>query len=222
VSHTSTETPDPIDDLRRADPVDPDLLPPGSEARLRARMMERTMEPASSPQRNRARVSLPVLTGLAVAALALAIVVGTGLLSGSGGATGSSPAPSVVAVAPSPTPAVTGGPVGGGSVSLGQCAFEFNEQTLAARGWAFDATVTAIAGNQATFLVQRWFKGGPGESVTRTIDGLTDDDSLLGGPGLDVGGRYLVTGDDDFAWSCGFTQFWNADVANDWARIFGA
>jgi hypothetical protein len=216
--------PDPLDDLRRADPVDPDALPLGSEARLRARVMENTMEPALSGQPRRSRVPWPVLYGVGIAALVVAIVVGTGLLSRNGGSPArSSPAPSLVAAAPSltPTPAPTAGAVGGGG-GLGQCAFEFTDETLAARGWAFDGSVTAIEGNQATFAVVRWFRGGSDAQVTKTIDGLTDDDSLLGGPGLEVGGRYLVTGDDEFAWSCGFTQFWNADVAEDWARVFGA
>jgi hypothetical protein len=218
----TSQDPDPFVALRRADPVSPGDVPPASAARLRARVMEDTMdrEPKLAPAPAGRRVPWPVLYGAGVAGLVVAIVAGTGLVPLGSGAPAVSvpPAPSSVAVAPTPAP--TGGPVGGGAGGFGQCAFEFTPETLSAREWAFDGTVTAIAGNQGTFLVEHWYRGGPAETVARTIDGLTEADGLLGGPGLEVGGRYLVAGDDQFAWSCGFTQFWNADVAADWARAF--
>ena len=39
----------------------------------------------------------------------------------------------------------------------------------------------------------------------------------VGGPSLVVGHRYLVAGDDHFAWACGFTQAYDAAVAAQWS-----
>jgi hypothetical protein len=32
-----------------------------------------------------------------------------------------------------------------------------------------------------------------------------------------VGDRYLVSGDDDIAWSCGYTQVYDEATAAEWA-----
>ena len=213
-----TGDPDPIELLRRANPVATDRLPPGSEARLRARVLEDTMAGNQTTVRRGAlRGSMwPILSGAGAVALALAVVVGSGLVKPGGGAPITSLAPTD---GPVPTASATGGPIGGGGMAM--CAFMYDLDTLADREWAFDGVLTAIDGNQGTFRVNRWFKGGEGDSVTRTVDGMTAESGLLGGPGLVVDGRYLVTGDDVFAWSCGFTQYWNEAVAADWARVLG-
>jgi hypothetical protein len=41
--------------------------------------------------------------------------------------------------------------------------------------------------------------------------------ALEGGPLLIVGDRYLVSGDGNIAWSCGYTQVYDAATAAEWA-----
>lgn len=85
------------------------------------------------------------------------------------------------------------------------CAFEFNEGTLAERGWVFDGTL---------------------------IEFSTGADSQLGDvpTATDTGARLLVTGeprwggeplDDAVAWGCGFTQPWTSSAAEQWSTAFG-
>ncbi len=218
--------PDPIELLRRADPVDPDRLPPGSEARLRARVLEDTManQPVTNTSRSGPRRFWPALYGAGVVALVVAVFVGTGLLGPRGVSPGaalpSTAAPSPTAApATAPPPAATGGPISGGGMAM--CIAMYDLETLKDREWAFDGTATAIDGNEVTFSVTTWFRAGRfgGETVTVTADGMTSESGLLGGPGLVVGGRYLVTGEEEFAWSCGFTQYWNEATAADWERV---
>ena len=169
------------------------------------------------------------LSGAGALALVLAVAVGSGMLwpgaalvATAQPSTGPIPtlAPAATdAPAPTDVPAPTGGPISGGGMAM--CAFMYDLETLQDREWAFDGTLIALDGNQGTFRVDRWFKGGDGESATVTVDGMTAESGLLGGPGLVVDGRYLVTGDDEFAWSCGFTQYWIEATAADWARVLG-
>jgi hypothetical protein len=66
-----------------------------------------------------------------------------------------------------------------------------------------------------------WFHGGSDDEVTlagaSALSGLTSaGDAVV----LEVGARLLVAGDGGFAWSCGFTQPYDDQVANDWATTF--
>jgi hypothetical protein len=93
----------------------------------------------------------------------------------------------------------------------------YSLETLANRAFAFDGTVEAIEGTLVTFRVNEWYRGGEGDTVT--LDGGT----LLGitagsDTALEPGGRYLVAGDETFAWGCGFTQPYDAEVAGEWAE----
>ena len=216
---------DPIELLRSADPVDPDRLPPGSEARLRARVLEETMagnESMVARERRFPRSFWPALSAAGAMALVVAVVAGAGLLNGGGVVPGASLPPSNGPVASAPaggvttTPEPTGGPITGGTA---MCAFMYDLETLADREFAFDGTVTAIDGSEVTFTVSEWYRDDRGQQVTLTADGMTSESGLLGGPGLAIGGRYLVAGDETFAWSCGFTQYWNEATAADWARV---
>jgi hypothetical protein len=233
---------DPIETLRRADPASSRRLPPGSEVRLRARVMEETMATNEAAAGRGGRTQRGIWQGLAAAgaaAVVLAVVVGSGLIGRNGTVPGTStgpsngPAASAVAAAsatsrptaapstaPSQSPVAPppSGQIGGG---MGMCVAMYDLETLQDREWAFDGTVTAIDGNQVTFAVTQWFRasGAETETTTVTADGMTSESGLLGGPGLEVGGRYLVTGEDTFAWSCGFTQYWTEATAADWDRV---
>ncbi|CAN5476297.1 hypothetical protein BH20CHL6_BH20CHL6_01410 [soil metagenome] len=201
---------DPFDELRRADPADPHGLPSASLARVRARVQEATiMDNVTTPRRGlRARAALGA-SGLALAALALIAVA----------------VPRTVAPGTQPSPTDGGGSIGGGSIgggAIGRCVENYSLDTLRNRDFAFDGTVTEIRGHRATFAVTDAFSGPDRAEVKLTAEGMTGTTvTSLGGPTLTVGGRYLVAGNDDFAWPCGFTQEYNAGVAAMWAAALG-
>ena len=76
-----------------------------------------------------------------------------------------------------------------------------------------------------TFEVREWFKGPGGEtSALRSVLPVGDDSrgSLAPGygPVLVVGERYLVSGDDVFAWSCEFSHEYDEGIAEQWRAAF--
>lgn len=86
-------------------------------------------------------------------------------------------------------------------------------------GGHLDGTVTGIDGDEVAFGVSEVFAGDIGASVTLTASGMTGTAIMSAGDTtLTVGHRYLVAGDGEFAWSCGFTQPYAAAVASDWAE----
>jgi hypothetical protein len=190
---------DPLDELKKANPVDGDLLPSASLARMRARTQEKIVANTERPERRR---SLPwAVAGLASAAVVVLAAIAL-----------------VRPFAPSPTSAPPGTPNAGAA----SCVEQYSLETLARRAFAFDGTVTAIAGETVTFKINRPFKGAAGASVTLEAPGMTGTAiTSIGGPNLAVGERYLVAGEDRFVWACGFTQSYDAAVAADWTRAFG-
>ena len=188
---------DPLDELRRADPVDPDRLPSASLARLEARIQEAMMQETSESRwRSRLRRRLvPALAGLAVASVALIALVGGRAL----------------------TPVTA--PGSSSSVGSASCVEQYSPATLSRRTFAFDGTLTAVAGDSVTFTVTQRFRGTPADEVTLTAMGMTGTTiTSAGGPTLVVGDRYLVAGDDQFVWACGFTQPYDASVAAAWMK----
>lgn len=188
---------DPLDALRAANPVPHDQLPSASLDRLRARVYEDAMSTNATGQapmsaRNRARLGLG-----AVAALALVVVLGAN-------------------VATWLTPGGTTGP------GNAMCVEQYSLASLGNRAFAFDGTVTAIAGERVTFSVGTAFRGVTATSVTLDAPGMTGTAiTSAGGPNLVVGVRYLVAGDSTFAWACGFTQPYNTQVASSWSAALG-
>jgi hypothetical protein len=195
---------DPLDPLRAANPVDADRLPSASLARMRARVQEKTMDGTTQPARRRRRIFVPAVAGMALAAFAVVALVGPRVL-----------APGVVPGG-SATPGASANP---GSA---MCVEQYSADTLKNRAFAFDGTVTAIAGDEVTFKVNQSFKGTSGESLTLTATGMTGTAiTSAGGPNLALGERYLVAGEDHFAWACGFTQPYDAGVAGEWSKALG-
>jgi hypothetical protein len=196
---------DPLAQLRRANPVDVDSLPSESSARIRARIQEViAMEPGADQtgwrrwtSQSRLRGLGLAAGGLAVAALAVALIVGTG-------------------AKPNVEPGSSSGPV------AGSCVETYSLATLAHRSLAFDGTVTAIAGDRVTFKVNQRFRGNGDRDVTLTATGMTGTAiTSAGGPNLAIGERYLVAGEDQFAWACGFTQPYDPAIAAQWASATG-
>lgn len=95
------------------------------------------------------------------------------------------------------------------------CVALYSLETLRDREFAFDGTVKAVSGGDVTFEVHEWFKGGSGGEVTldgSSVTGISSVSEIS----ADVGVRLLVAGDDTFAWACGFTQAYSAEVASEW------
>jgi hypothetical protein len=102
---------------------------------------------------------------------------------------------------------------------IGSCVETFSPATLAARDFAFDGTVTAVNGDDVTFAVNDAFTGELDASVTLRAVGMAGASvTSVGGPTLTVGSRYLVAGDDGFAWACGFTRPYSEASAAEWAE----
>jgi len=190
--------PDPLDELRAADPVDTDRLPSASLARIRARINEDVM---TTPTRRLPWGARTVGLGAGVAAIAaLALVVALG---------GRTTAPGI-------TP---GGSVGTGSAS---CVEPYSKTAITHRTFAFDGIVSAITGEQVTFTIGKAYRGAAGGTVTLDAPGMTGTAiTSAGGPNLAVGERYLVAGDDHFVWACGYTQPYDSAVAAEWAAALG-
>ncbi len=188
-------TRDPIDELRAANPLRDDQLPPDSRDRVWSRIQEARME-----DKQQGRIALWTIAASGVALVGVLVAALT-----IGGATPAAP------------PA---GNDGGGGGAIGIC-LAFTIEELQARDFAFDGTVTAINGNQATFTVNDGFWGAEdGASVTLQADLMVGDPQVValdGGPMLVVGERYLITGDDTFAWSCAWSRVYDEATAAEWA-----
>jgi hypothetical protein len=191
---TDNHRPDPIDELRRADPVHSSPAPSESKARVWARIQEVTMdETRSAPRRRTAWIA-------GFAGVAVAGVAAVALALNSGG-----------------TPAPSEDP----GTGIGSCVETYSLDTLANREFAFDGTVTGIEGDRVTFAINEAFSGeaAAGGTLTLTATGMSGTSiTSADGPTLTVGERYLVAGDDDFVWACGFTQPYDEAVAADWAE----
>lgn len=187
------QRPDPLAELRRSDPVQSSPAPSDSKARVWARIQEATMD---NPRPERSR-HMAWAAGFAAAAVAGVAAVPLLLNPGT-------PAP-----APSHDP----------GTGIGSCVEVYSPEAVTSRDFAFDGTLTAIDGDQATFMVNEAFSGEPasGSAVTLTASGMSGTStSSAGGPALTVGERYLVAGDDTFVWACGFTQPYDESVAAQW------
>jgi hypothetical protein len=192
MSHNPTR--DPIDELRRANPLRDDQLPTSSRDRIWSRIQEARMV-------DNGQVRFAHWTIAASGVALVAVVVAALTLGGTA----------------APPPQTGNGDGGGG---LGIC-IAFSMEELQARDFAFDGTVTAVNGNQATFAVNDGFWGvEDGSSVTLTAGvGMLEESgvALDGGPLLIVGDRYLISGDDAFAWTCGYSLVFDAATAAEWA-----
>lgn len=124
---------------------------------------------------------------------------------------------------------------GGGSAAPGRAlgdafasCLAFSEAELAKAPIAFDGTVTAIvADGTVTFDVERWYRGGEGDTTTATASTLVEGaPELNGGVGFVEGRRYLVSGERQdgvlVPAICGFTVEHDDAMAQRWGRAFGS
>jgi hypothetical protein len=124
----------------------------------------------------------------------------------------------VAAVQPVAEPPTSpGGPV---SSSM-SCVEVYSSDTLGRREIAFDGTVQSIDGDEITFRVGHWYRGGSDDTVTLAGAQTLTSQTSAGEPvPLEPGTRMLVAGDGGFAWSCGFTQAYDAGTAASWEAAF--
>ena len=105
--------------------------------------------------------------------------------------------------------------------STASCVETYDLSSLAGREVAFDGTVESVSGDSVTFTVNRGYRGVDTERVTlrgaSTLSAMTSAGAEVD---LEPGARLLVAGDAGFAWGCGFTQAYDAAVAEDWAATF--
>lgn len=189
---------DPLDDLRRVNPVATDELPSASLARVRAMVQEETRREVPERRRWRPFPTATLGAGIAVAAIAVVMIVTAGVL----------PAPT----GPSPS-----------GLGVGFCVEQYSPETLERRSVAFDGSVTAIGGDSVTFAINRSYRGTQGSTITLAAPGMTGESvTSAGGPRFEVGQRYLVAGEDGFAWACGFSQPYEPDTAAEWEQVLGS
>jgi hypothetical protein len=198
---------DPVEALRGADPLNRlDVPPDTTGAHARALFQEVTSmdtiereTPLTTPRPVRRRFALAAAAAAVVAVAVTSAVVFTG-----GDSTGDEQ--------------IAGGePI----ASMALCVESYDLNTLANREVAFDGTLASMDGDQVTFTVNRWFTGGSGDEATFNANGLTGITSL-GGPSLEPGQRYLVSGSGGFVWACGFTMTYDTGIAGQWATVFGS
>lgn len=201
--------PDPVDQLRAANPIRADKVPDASLARVSARIQEHIMSEAqNNPISARSRRPLALVGGFAlVGALALAVGFGSGF---------GTQQPGPIAAVPTPTTETpTDDPGGGGGMA--SCIM-YDPALLPTFDVVFDGTVTTVQGDQVTFEVRTGWKGADG-SITLTVPGTSV--ALTGPlPDFEVGGRYLVTAAGGNVNGCGYTLVYDAATAAAWAAAF--
>lgn len=130
----------------------------------------------------------------------------------------------VVAVACGDDDAATD-PVAGGD-AIGNAAADcmaFDEAVLLAQELAFDGTLRSASadGEQVTFEVHEWFKGGTTGEITLAAGGLLwEDAQAIIGTSLEVGQRYLISSSDGVVWACGYSVTYDTAIAAEWAALF--
>jgi len=208
---------DPIEQLRRADPLDRMEVPrdaTGAHARalfqevIGMDVMER------EPEAKKSRWVRPV--AMAAGAMAvLAMAVGA----------------YAVFAPEDAAEAIVGAPLG----DAAQMCIQYEDAILLEQDVAFDGTLVSVEviegsgefdfpQNMATFEVHRWYKGGEGDTVTLDagiLYGEANSIALVGAQ-LEIGERYLISGTDGFVWACGYSYSYDTEVANHWAELFGA
>lgn len=209
MEHFDEQENDMMNALREANPV-------GAESDEESRERLFAAITAATPIRDEPRSAM-VLAGAGVlGVVAIGVVVGAVVLSNGGGGAGENSG--AVTNPDDGTTVANPGETGGG---LSASCIGYSAEELRMRQFAFEGTVSAIDGERITFAVERNFSGETGTEVT-----LNADSTLLNEMYTDfefvVGERYLVSGDGEFAWGCGFTVPHAPEMAAEWEAILDA
>jgi hypothetical protein len=104
---------------------------------------------------------------------------------------------------------------------LTQMCIEVTPETMRDSGieLAFEGTVTAVEGDQATLTVDEWYLGGDADQVT--VTGPEGSVALLGSVTLEEGSAYLISASDGVVRSCGQSGPVSAELETIFAEAFG-
>ena len=208
---------DPIEQLRRADPLDR-LEVPNDTSGVQARALFQEVTSMDVMEQEPIRRQRAWARPVAFAASAVAVVA---MAVGAYAVFGQNETPEEI---------VVGAPLGDGAAMC----IQYEDAILLGLDVAFDGTLVSVETipgngeidlpqNLATFEVHKWFKGGEGDTITLDAGILVDDGSIaLVGTQLEVGQRYLISGEDGFVWACGYSYSYDTEVANHWSELFGA
>ena len=216
------EADDELERLHAVDPVDMASLPSVTDPKARDLFERITMTDidANTTTARRRPFALAAAAAVVVALAGGAIVVGN---------SDDGDDPATVAVSPDAASQdtvedIAGGtsdaPITPGGTSTGNCVELYSLETLTNREHAFDGTVQRVDGDQVSFSVNRWYSSGdtPTEITLAGADTLNGPNSAGPAAALEPGTWLLVAGDGGFAWSCGFTQPFDTNVASQWAQ----
>ena len=160
-----------------------------------------------------------------VIAAAAAVVVTIGVVSAVAFIDGSEPPREPIVAAPTDSQGPGTGATQPPIIDPGmmQCV-ELTVETLAMVETAFDGTVTEANEDQTevTFSVNRWYRGGGGDTVE--LEGWgKDSEVILHGTDLDlsVGRRALITADRGKISACGFSMPYTEENAAMFEEAFG-
>lgn len=120
------------------------------------------------------------------------------------------------------------------STSTMSCVEEYTPENLARRSWAFDGTIVEVVPpvdlespdpddqvTLVTFRVDRWYAGGPAETVTVKTSNVPGGTTINGDADPSIGARLLASGEDEYLWGCGFTMPYSDEDAAVFAAAFG-
>lgn len=182
-----------MDELRQANPHDAASLDARAEA-LYQRITATPAAPAGPQWRTRV-----IASGGVAAAGAIVVVTALTMMGGS-----STPEPP------------GGGDAGGGFATC----LAYSEDEVALREVAFRGTLTALDGDRATFAVEEWFRGTGSATITLQVDTSPMSEAYNGFP-FTEGESYLVSGDGESAWGCGYTRPATGEDTEAWRTAFG-
>lgn len=118
--------------------------------------------------------------------------------------------------------------------SAASCVEQFSVENLARRSWAFDGTITQVVPpkdphgekpedivTKVTFMVNRWYEGGQGETVTVLTYNSPGSVTSTANVDPSIGARILASGEDVYVWGCGFSMVYTEENAELFERAFG-
>ena len=194
-----------MDQLAKANPVIPTDDDPNAEALLQRITSEAPTRRAGWQQR--AVLAVGGLAALAVVAIGSFAVLG-------GGGDGSGDGGQVPADQVDGEPTLD--PAGGGA--SGSC-LAFSPEELRLRQHAFHGEATDVTDTAVTFEVIEWYSAEGESPITLVVDTALSSDTYRDFDFAE-GEEYLVSGDAEFAWGCGYTRPYSESEAEIWEAAF--
>jgi hypothetical protein len=192
-----------MDQLARANPVIPGDQDPKNDALLHRITTEKRGKPVGWQRRG--ALAIGGLAALAAVAVGSFAVLGGGDDGGDGGQV--------------PADQTDGDATGNsGGDSLGSC-LAFSPEELRLRQFAFRGEATQVGDTHVTFDVVEWYSVERDSTMTLELDSSLQSE-MYNDFDFVEGEEYLVSGDDQFAWGCGYTVPYNEGEAAVWQAAF--